>query len=152
MHVGCSTCQNFQYWYCFSLVLLYLSSTFGAQVLSSKAAQGASTNHCYSAAPTTAPFLRCVDALVSTTSSTVAAVDSTTYQWLWVLLVSCAWICIEVCLHQLSLGGAKTKAAAREQVQALFKWLLQVRMSCSAMGTDAVFVHELVQHWHDQVA
>jgi hypothetical protein len=109
----------------------------------------------------------CVDALVSTTSASVAAVNSTAYQWLWVVLVVCAWICTEMCLHQLSLRATEAKAVAGEQFETLIKCLLRIQMSCSVGWSNLpseicptstvieprlkAFSLELVQHWHEQV-
>ena len=124
-----------------------------------------STNRCFT-------MCRCVNALVSTTSASVAAVDNTIYQWLWTALAICAGICTEVCLHQLRLRALQASVAAQEQLEILTKYLFQIQMSCSAersklpletclTSTVALvlskeprlksFSHELVQHWQHQV-
>ena len=111
-----------------------------------------------------------MNVLVGTTSASVAAVNNTIYQWCWVVLALCAWICIEVCLHQLSLRGSETKAAAKAELRALAKCLFHIQMSVkmkqaehlrqsyfnSLTSTEIeprlkLLSQELVQHWHDQV-
>ena len=117
----------------------------------------------YFAALTAVSQYRCVDALVSTTSASVAAVDNITYQWLWTVLAVCAWICTEACLHQLRLRAVQASAAAQEKLETLTKHLFQIQMSCSAKRSKLpletcpattvlkAFSHELVQHWQHQV-